>query len=141
MPNDPAAPRPVPWAGRNARQFAAFLAVGVLNTAFGYGCYALLVWTGLHYGLAALMSTVLGVLFNFRTTGPLVFRSRDNRLLGRFVGVYVFTYAANLVGLWALQKAGLDAYWSGAALLLPMALLSFALQRRFVFVAAPSSGA
>lgn len=124
--------------GRDTRQFAAFLVVGVLNTAFGYGCYALLVWLGVHYALAAFLSTVLGVLFNFQTIGRLVFRSHDHRRLWRFVGVYTATYGLNVAGLWALQKVGLNAYASGALLLLPMALLAFVLQKRLVF--APLSG-
>lgn len=127
-------------ARQGAGQFVVFLLVGVLNTAFGYGCFALLVYAGLHYGVAALISTVLGVLFNFRTIGRLVFRSRDNRLLGRFVGVYVVVYAINLLALRAGQATGLGPYWTGALLLLPLALLSYYLQGRFVFPAGEADG-
>lgn len=121
------------WAKKNVRQLVLFGVVGVVNTIFGYGFYALLVWLGLHYELAALISTVLGVLFNFRSIGRFVFQSRDHRLLRRFVAVYTICYGANLAGLWALQKFGINPYWSGALLLLPSAALAFVLQKRFVF--------
>ena len=121
-------------AEKSFRQLFLFVLVGVLNTLFGYGCYALLVWLGLHYGLAALLGTVLGVLFNFRTTGRFVFQNHDNRLLGRFILVYVVGYGANVAGLWALQKLNFDLYEGGALLLAPSALLTFLLQKRYVFI-------
>ena len=121
-------------AKKKFRQLTLFVLVGVLNTLFGYGCYALLVWLGLHYGLAALLGTVLGVLFNFRTTGRFVFQNHDNRLLGRFILVYAVGYGVNFAGLWALQKLDLDPYEGGALLLAPSALLTFLLQKRYVFV-------
>lgn len=110
-----------------------FLAVGVLNTAFGYGVFALLLWLGLHYSAAALFATVLGVLFNFKTTGVLVFGSRDNRKIGRFVAVYGVVYGANVAGLWLLTQAGLNAYVGGLVLILPLALLAYFLQSKYVF--------
>jgi putative flippase GtrA len=122
------------WAEKKFRQFALFVLVGVLNTLFGYGCYALLLRLGLHYGLAALLGTILGVLFNFRTTGRLVFQNHDNRLLGRFILVYVVGYGANVAGLWALQKLNFDPYEGGALMLAPSALLTFLLQKRYVFI-------
>lgn len=110
-----------------------FLAVGALNTAFGYGCFTLLVLLGLHYSLALLLGTVLGVLFNFKTTGSLVFGSRDNRLLFRFVGTYAIIYCCNLAAMAMLVRTGLSPQLAGALLLLPMALLAFVLNRQLVF--------
>lgn len=124
--------------GRDLRQFILFLAVGVLNTAFGYGCFALLLYIGLHYSMAALLGTVIGVLFNFCTTGRIVFRNANNRLLLRFIGVYIAGYCFNLLGLRVLVAAGVGPYGGGALLLLPAALLSYFLMRRFVFAGEPS---
>lgn len=114
-------------------QFVRFLAVGVLNTAFGYACYVLLLLAGLHYTLALLLGTVLGVMFNFKTTGSLVFGSRDNRLIARFVGTYAIIYCCNVVAIGLLLRTGLSAQWAGALMLLPMAVLAFILNRKFVF--------
>ena len=57
------------------RPFARFLVVGVVNTLFGYGVFCLALWATQQPTLAVVISTVLGVLFNFRSTGVVVFGS------------------------------------------------------------------
>ena len=115
------------------RQFFLFVAVGVLNTVFGYGAYSLLVFLGLHYAIAALLGTCAGILFNFQTTGRIVFRNKDNRRLVRFTAAYALTYLLNLAGLRVLTGLGLNPYLAGAVLLAPMAIVAFLIQRRLVF--------
>ncbi|QHI97916.1 GtrA family protein [Xylophilus rhododendri] len=114
-------------------EFVRFLFVGVLNSAFGYGCFAALLFLGLHYALAQLLATVCGVLFNFMTTGRLVFGSASPRLLGRFVLVYGVVYGCNVAGLAMLLHFGIGAYAAGALMLVPMAVLSYLLSKFFVF--------
>ena len=110
-----------------------FLLVGALNTAFGYALFAVFVLAGLHYGLAAALGTILGVLFNFQTIGRLVFESRDRSLLLRFAAVYAVTYLLNVGILRALEGTGVHVLVVQAVLVLPMAVVAFALHRRFVF--------
>ncbi len=110
-----------------------FLLVGVLNAAFGYGCFAGFLYLGLHYSAALLLATVLGVAFNFKSTGALVFGSKNNKLIFRFVAGYGVVYGTNLVGIAALKLLGVDPYLAGMALIVPMALLSFVINNRFVF--------
>lgn len=114
-------------------RFLVFLLVGALNTAFGYGAFAALVLLGLHYSVAAFLSTVAGVLFNFQTTGRIVFKSRDPSLLHRFVAVYAVTYFVNVGALHLLQASRVGVLLVQAFLLLPMTALSYLLQQRFVF--------
>ncbi|TAN34191.1 GtrA family protein [Patescibacteria group bacterium] len=114
-------------------KFIRFLAVGGINTIFGYGVFALMIFFGLHYALAALLATILGVLFNFQTVGRLVFASYRRDLLFKFVGVYAFTYLINLVFLCFLNLKGVSNYVSGAILILPMAFIAFYLNKRFVY--------
>lgn len=121
------------WNWFWGKRFLRFLVVGGLNTLFGFGCYVALVSLGLHYVLAVLLGTILGVLFNFQTTRKLVFASHDNRLIFRFFAVYVVQYATNIGLLSALVSAGFSKIVAGAILVLPMALFSFVLQRKFVF--------
>lgn len=115
------------------RRFVPFLLVGMLNTAFGYSCYAIALWAGLHYAVAMLVSTVLGVLFNFRSTGSLVFKSHTLNRLPKFAAVYALLYVCNLVVVSLLLQLGLSAYVAGALMLLPMAILAFFLNQKFVF--------
>lgn len=114
-------------------RFIRFLLVGGLNTAFGYGVYALALFLGTHYAVAATLSTALGILFNFVTTGSLVFGQRDPARLHRFVAVYVVTWAVGVLALKAASALRIDLYLAGLLLLLPSAGLSFLLLRTFVF--------
>ena len=115
------------------RRFIRFLLVGGLNTLFGYSVYALLIFLHVHYALAALGGQVLGVLFNFKTIGLLVFDRRGNRRFLRFVSVYILTYLLTALLLKFFHAFNVNLYLAGALLLLPMAVLSYFLNRKFVF--------
>lgn len=119
---------------RLPEQFVTFLFVGVLNTLVGYLLYVFFVWVGCNYIFAPLFSTILGVLFNFKTIGVIVFKSHNNRLLGKFFGVYGLVYVCNVLGLKCLDKVGVtNMYIAGAILVLPLALLGFCLNKKWVF--------
>ncbi len=115
------------------KTFAKFIAVGLLNTLFGYSVFALLLFIGLHYAIATLVATVLGVLFNFKTIGTLVFKNSNNILIIKFVGVYTITYFLNIVLLKILSTWSINMYLAGFLLLAPMAMLAYLLNRHFVF--------
>lgn len=115
------------------RRFVRFLLVGGLNTLFGYGVFVSLIYIGLHYSLAALFGTILGVLFNFQTVGRLVFNNYRRGLFSKFIAVYGMTYLFNVVGLYFLNAAGFNSYWAGAILIFPAALIAFSLNKIFVF--------
>lgn len=126
----------LPWLKKNNlnAQIIKFILVGILNTAFGYSLFALFIYLGLYYPLAVLFSTILGVLFNFKTIGKLVFGSSDNGLIFRFALVYVITYLLNIFFLWLFKKFGFEnMYINGFVLLIPLATVSFLLNKFFVF--------
>ncbi|MBW9069463.1 GtrA family protein [Agrobacterium pusense] len=110
-----------------------FLIVGVINTIFGYTIYVASLWIGLHYTAAVAASTILGTLFNFKSIGAFVFESRNNALLLRFIAVYLFLYLLNISGVSLLVHFDVPAWFAGLLLLLPLAILSFLLNRRYVF--------
>jgi putative flippase GtrA len=114
-------------------QFLRFLIVGGINTVFGYSVFAAFILLHLHYVLAALMAQICGVLFNFRTTGTLVFKNRNDRLILRFFGVYLSTYLSSIALLRIFEYYGVTSLVAGAIVLMPMALVSYFLNRRFVF--------
>ena len=114
--------------------FVKFLLVGILNTVFGYSIFGIFIYLNIHYTIAVLLSTVLGVLFNFKTIGKLVFKSHDNRLIFRFVFVYFIVYILNISGLWFFKSLGYgNMYINGLILIVPLALVSFLLNKKFVF--------
>jgi putative flippase GtrA len=119
------------------RQFIRFLAVGGLNTLFGYGVFSLLVLAGLAPGVALLLATLLGVLFNYFTTGRIVFASQGWGRLPGFACVYGLTFLANLWSLKGLIAAGLSPLLAQAILLPVIVVANFALNKFLVFGSAP----
>ncbi len=116
-------------------RFIKFLFVGVLNTLFGYGVFALFNFIGLHYTISTLLATVSGVLFNFKTTGCIVFKNGDNRLIIKFVLVYSFTYFLTVFTLSLFDKFQLHNMYINYAILLPLnAIISYVLMKKIVFV-------
>lgn len=114
-------------------QLLRFLVVGGVNTAVGYAVFAILVRLGLPFPAAIGLATIIGIAFNFQTTGRLVFGSARLSLLGRFVAAYVVVYLINVGSVALLLHVGFNVYLANAVVILPLALLSFFLQRRFVF--------
>jgi len=111
-----------------------FFLVGALNTVVGYTIYITALWMDFHYSVAIMVATVLGTLFNFKSTGAIVFKSHDCSRLWRFVMIYILLYAINVIGVTVLIKFGLPAWFSGMLLLLPLAFLSYFLNSRYVFL-------
>lgn len=114
-------------------QALRFLLIGILNTLVGYSMYAFFLFCGLNYSLALGLATVLGVLFNFKTIGTLVFRVNRNTLIFRFILVYIVTFCLNLLLIKMFIQFGLNAYTAGVITIIPMAAASFLLNKYFVF--------
>ena len=116
-----------------SHQFFRFLVVGAGNTVFGYSVYVICLWIGIVYQAAAVVSTVLGVLFNFFTTGGIVFRNAAlGKILG-FIAVYGVTLIINLILLTALVTAGMSKVLAQALVLPLIVVLSFLLNKFLVF--------
>lgn len=115
------------------KQLVLVFLVGGLNTLFGYSVYALLIFLQLHYVLASLLATISGILFNFKTTGVIVFKNHNNSLIYRFIAVYVCSYIINVVSLKMLSEMNINLYLAGALLVIPIALITYVLQKKFVF--------
>ena len=119
----------------NVPQPIKFLVVGAVNTVFGYSCYAGLLFIGLHYSLAALFGTLLGIAFNYLSTSRYVFNASSAIIKRgmRFVLVYCLHYFINISCLWLLEQAGLNPYLSGLILIIPMAIVSYLLLNHLVY--------
>ena len=117
-------------------QFVRFILVGVLNTVVGYAVFVALLWVGMRSGLALVLATIAGVLFNFQTTRTLVFRGSKGGML-RFAAAYAFVLAVNWAALSGLEALGVAAWAAQGALALPLAGLSFTVQKLLVFSRQP----
>jgi putative flippase GtrA len=107
--------------------------VGGLNTVFGYTIYSIFILLHLHYIFAALLGQICGMLFNFKTTGTIVFKNKNNRLIFRFFIVYLVTYFITIGLLKVFDIFHIGSLVAGAIIILPVAFLSFILMKKFVF--------
>ena len=119
--------------------------VGVLNTAFSYGVFAVLQVSTLHvhYMLAMVASQVIGTLEAFVLQRELVWRSRGPWLqeLFRFSLVYAGSFAANLVLLPLLVAVGhVPALVAQAMVVGALAIVTYVAHRGFSFRVHRSEG-
>ena len=110
-----------------------FFIVGILNTIFGCLIYTILIWSKFNSFLALLFSMILGVFFNFKTFGALVFKSNDNSRIFRFFLIYISLYLFNNIVLYFLIDTYVNRYLAGFIVLISSALISYFLNLKFVF--------
>ena len=128
---------------RELQRFALFLGVGSVNFGFYYSVFAGLHILGVSPSAAVVIATIIGVLFNFCTTGRVVFRSGDVRVLPRFIGVYVVQCCLNIAFLRLLIMIGIPVLVAEAIVVGGLAVFTFLALRRWVFGPAatrPSQG-
>jgi len=115
-------------------KFIRFVLIGGVNTVFGYSAYAFFIYLGINYQIAIPLSTICGILFNFKTTGSIVFENKNNKLFLKFLAVYGFIYLVN-INLYKLLLVRIgDRPYAIQALLLPViVVLSFMLNKFLVF--------
>lgn len=136
-------------------KFFKFLFVGFINTVFSYILYAFFVTLfsisfielKLNYiletifkgyltiaNLALFCQYIIGIMWNFKTTGSIVFKNNNNGLIFKFFGCYIFTFFLNSTLLWLLIDIfKINEYLAQAILVLPIAMVSFIILKLFVF--------
>jgi putative flippase GtrA len=109
-----------------------FYQAAAVNTAFGYGLYALLLWLGLGRYPAQAVAHVCGTGFNYLTYSRHVFRARRGSPW-RFVLTYAGNYALNLALLATLSLWVRSPYAAGLLATLAASLVNYAALKLFVF--------
>ena len=118
---------------------ARFLAVGAMNTAFGYVAYAVLVLCAVPLWLALIASMIAALGFNFLTYGALVFKDLSLQNLPKFILFYAVFAGINYSALRGLEAVGIKPIL-GQALLLPLlAVICYAGLRLFVYRSAQTA--
>ena len=108
--------------------FIKFILVGGVNTLFGLLAYIFfLKIVGVDKAVALLATYVVGIIFNFFSIGLGVFKNIKLRFFLPFVGNYIVLYVINYLLLDYLVTMGLSAILGQTILVLPMALMSFAI--------------
>lgn len=107
------------------QQLIRFILVGMMNAAFGYSVFSLLIYSGFHYTVASFFSICLGVLFSFNTTGRIVFQNFYLGLLLKYITVYFFLYCLNIGILDFLHLFSSNFYLIGFIAIFPHAIFCF----------------
>ncbi|WP_109126280.1 GtrA family protein [Dyella sp. C11] len=117
----------------HGRRFVRFVIVGIFNSAFGLGVYALLIRLGLPVWAALIAANIAGVSFNYVTTGKFAFSHRGTNRFPSFVSIYLLCYVLNYLAITVLVRMHLGPVTSQVLLTPFMAILNYLLQSRFVF--------
>ncbi|MGX1305312.1 putative flippase GtrA [Amorphus suaedae] len=115
------------------QRLVRFLLVGVVNTIFGYSVFALLYLLTHHHNFSVIAATIIGIIFNFFTTGRIVFGNKSLRALLPFIMAYGVALALNLVVLNLLLAVGISALIGQAISLPVVVIVSYLINARFVF--------
>ncbi len=115
------------------KEVLQFIIIGILNTVFYYILYSCFIYFGIDYRLSVLFATLIGVLFSFKTFGKYVFKNEKKRLIYKFFLVYLLLYIINIGLISIIQGIVLDYYISGMISTLFCAIISFILNKFYVF--------
>jgi putative flippase GtrA len=115
------------------QRLVRFVIVGGINTLFGYGLFTACYLITHHRQLSMVVGTVLNVLFNYFTTGRLVFANKGFRAMLPFFAAYAVLLPVNMVALEVVVRLGVPTLIAGIILLPPMVLLSYLVNRYGVF--------
>lgn len=137
QPSPREAPAPALQPVTERQRFLRYLAVGLANTAFSYGIYALGIALGMAYFVANLVALVCGICVGFQAHKRLVFQMSSRYSFVYFVAVWAVLYVFNIALIGWLMARGFNAYVAGALALPPTTVLSYGMQRLLVFRGAP----
>lgn len=123
---------PLPLSRARLIELWRYYQMGVLNTAFGLGTYALLVWLGLNMFVAQLVSHLLGMAFNYLTYSRHVFRDAAPAKL-RFVLSYGVNYLVGLATLAAVSQVIASPYGAGIVSAVLVSIVNYFALKYLVF--------
>lgn len=105
---------------------------GVVNTAFGYGLYALLVALGWNIYVAQITAHAAGMTFNYFTYSRYAFAGHDGSK-GRFILSYALSYLLGLASLAAAVQVTGSPYLAGLLSVLFVSFANYFVLKRLVF--------
>lgn len=111
---------------------------GIVNTAFGYGLYALFVAVGLNMYVAQIIAHLLGMAFNYFTYSRHAFHDSEVSK-GRFILSYAVNYLLGLAALWAASQLIASPYLAGFVAVVVVSLINYLVLRHWVFTV-PAGG-
>lgn len=105
---------------------------GIVNTAFGYGLYALFVALGFNMYVAQIVAHLLGMTFNYFTYSRHAFHD-STVSKSRFIASYAVNYLLGLAALWGASQFIPSPYLAGIVAVVIVSLLNYLILRHWVF--------
>ena len=105
---------------------------GIVNTAFGYGLYAVFIALGLNMYLAQIVAHLLGMTFNYFTYSRHAFHDSDVSK-GRFIFSYAVNNLLGLAALWVASRFIVSPYLAGFAAVVVVSLSNYLILKNWVF--------
>jgi len=114
------------------RRLWRYYQAGIVNTAFGYGLFALFVRFGLNIYVAQIVSHVLGASFNYFTYSRYAFVAhRPSKL--KFALSYAGNYVMGLAALALIARLAASPYLAGFLATVLVSLVNYFVLKRLVF--------
>ena len=113
--------------------FLRYYQAGIVNAAFGFGCYAFLVWGGVNIFAAQLFAHLLGMAFNYANYSRHVFRDAAPSKV-RFVLSYAVNYVVGLACLALIARFIASPYLVGLLALIATSFINYFALKHLVFV-------
>ena len=107
--------------------------IGVINTIFYFGVYALSLFLGFRYQIASLFSIALAIVFSFVTQSTIVFKVVSIASFARYISLWCALYLLNIWLIGQIQKTFSNLYLAGALATFPIALIGYLFMKYFVF--------
>lgn len=114
-------------------RFAKFILVGGLNTLFGFSVFTTILWLSGNHILAVIGGNLLGIAFNYFSTGKLVFANKGLKALPLFATGYGLALIINLIVVDSLVRGGVDAMIAGAVAIPVVIITSYAFNSLVTF--------
>jgi hypothetical protein len=116
------------------KQFITFLFVGAINTLFGYSIFAFFIFLKITYYFAFLFAALLGLMFNFITTGSIVFKNKDFGLFYKFILISIVLYFVHVILIRIINVYINNFYISGLMTMSLTAILAFYLNKKVFYI-------
>jgi putative flippase GtrA len=113
-------------------QLVRYYAAGVVNLAFGYVLFAILITLGMQVYAAQALGYILGVLFNYLTYSRFAFAGQKANKTN-FVASYVANYLVSLGLLWLTLTVIPDPLVAGLVVTIAASLVNYLVLKRLVF--------
>lgn len=122
------------------KRLVRFLLVGILNSIFGFLIFSAMVWLGHGSMMALLAGNAAGLVFNFFSTGGLVFQTLALHRFPKFAACYASMLLINYALLGILAPLVNSTIVAQAILTLPMAALAYAIMTFWVYKTRKNNG-